>query len=47
MRLAAFDFSDGDPTTRVTIEHILADEEGRASDMYDLLVAHEGTPFLK
>jgi bacterioferritin len=29
------------------LEHILADEEDHASDMHDLLVAHEGTPFLK
>jgi bacterioferritin len=40
-------FKDGDPTTRIMLEHILADEEDHASDMHDLLVAHEGTPFLK
>jgi bacterioferritin len=28
------------------IESILADEEEHASDMHDLLVAHEGKPFL-
>src|SRR3546814_686824 len=40
-------FGDDDPTTRIMLEHILADEEDHASDMHDLLVAHEGTPFLK
>jgi len=40
-------FGDNDPTTRIMLEHILADEEDHASDMHDLLVAHEGTPFLK
>ncbi|HEU4959194.1 MAG TPA: ferritin-like domain-containing protein [Sphingomonas sp.] len=40
-------FGDDDPTTRVMLEHILADEEDHASDMHDLLVAHEGEPFLK
>jgi bacterioferritin len=39
-------FGDRDPTTRVMIEGILADEEEHASDMHDLLVAHEGKPFL-
>jgi bacterioferritin len=39
-------FGDNDPTTRVMIEGILADEEDHASDMHDLLVAHEGKPFL-
>jgi bacterioferritin len=39
-------FGDNDPTTRVMIEGILADEEEHASDMHDLLVAHEGKPFL-
>ncbi len=39
-------FGDKDPTTRVMIEGILADEEEHASDMHDLLVAHEGKPFL-
>jgi bacterioferritin len=40
-------FGDKDPTTRVMLEHILADEEDHAADMHDLLVAHEGKPFLK
>lgn len=40
-------FGDNDPTTRIMLEHILADEEEHASDMHDLLVAHEGRPFLK
>jgi bacterioferritin len=39
-------FGDNDPTTRVMIEGILADEEEHASDMHDRLVAHEGKPFL-
>jgi bacterioferritin len=39
-------FEDNDPTTRVMLEGILAKEEEHASDMHDLLVAHEGTPFL-
>jgi len=40
-------FGDNDPTTRIMLEHILAEEEDHASDMHDLLVAHEGQPFLK
>ncbi len=40
-------FGDDDPTTRIMLEHILAEEEDHASDIHDLLVAHEGTPFLK
>ncbi|CAN5290679.1 ferritin-like domain-containing protein [soil metagenome] len=40
-------FGDDDPTTRIMLEHILRDEEDHASDMHDLLVAHEGVPFLK
>lgn len=40
-------FGDDDPTTRVMLEGILADEEEHAADMHDLLVAHEGQPFLK
>ncbi|THD35410.1 MAG: ferritin-like domain-containing protein [Sphingomonas sp.] len=40
-------FGDDDPTTRIMLEHILADEEDHAADMHDLLVAHEGKPFLK
>lgn len=39
-------FSDKDPTTRVMLEGILAQEEEHANDMHDLLVAHEGKPFL-
>jgi bacterioferritin len=40
-------FADKDPTTRVMIEGILSKEEEHANDMHDLLVAHEGRPFLK
>lgn len=40
-------FGDKDPTTRIMIEGILAQEEDHANDMHDLLVAHEGRPFLK
>ena len=39
-------FGDKDPTTRVMLEGILAQEEDHANDMHDLLVAHEGKPFL-
>lgn len=39
-------FGDNDPTTRIMLERILVDEEEHASDMHDLLVAHEGNPFL-
>ena len=39
-------FADKDPTTRVMMESILAKEEEHANDMHDLLVAHEGRPFL-
>lgn len=39
-------FGDKDPTTRVMLEGILAQEEEHANDMHDLLVAHEGRPFL-
>jgi len=39
-------FGDKDPTTRVMLEGILAQEEDHANDMHDLLVAHEGRPFL-
>jgi bacterioferritin len=35
-------FAEKDPTTRVMLEGILAKEEEHASDMHDLLVAHEG-----
>jgi bacterioferritin len=40
-------FGDNDPTTRRMIEKILEVEEEHADDMHDLLVAHEGKPFLK
>lgn len=40
-------FGDRDPTTRVLMEGILAKEEEHASDMHDLLVAHEGRPMLR
>ena len=40
-------FGNDDPTTRRMLEHILAEEDDHASDMHDLLVAHEGKPFLK
>jgi bacterioferritin len=40
-------FADKDPTTRVMLEGILTQEEEHANDMHDLLVAHEGKPFLK
>jgi bacterioferritin len=40
-------FGDKDPTTRVMLEGILAVEEEHTNDMHDLLVAHEGRPFLK
>ncbi|GBR10743.1 ferritin-like domain-containing protein [Acetobacter oeni] len=39
-------FGDKDPTTRIMLERILAQEEEHATDMHDLLVAHEGKPFL-
>ncbi|MBE7730871.1 MULTISPECIES: bacterioferritin [Komagataeibacter] len=40
-------FADHDPTTRIMLEKILAEEEEHATDMHDLLVAHEGRPFLQ
>jgi bacterioferritin len=40
-------FGTNDPTTRIMLEGILAMEEEHANDMHDLLVAHEGTPFIK
>jgi bacterioferritin len=40
-------FGDKDPTTRVMIERILAQEEEHANDMHDLLVSHEGRPMLE
>lgn len=39
-------FGAGDPTTRILLERILAEEEEHATDMHDLLVAHQGHPFL-
>ena len=39
-------FGDKDTTTRVMMEAILTKEEEHASDMHDLLVAHEGQPML-
>jgi bacterioferritin len=35
-------FADKDPTTRVMMEGILANEEEHANDMHDLLIAREG-----
>ena len=40
-------FGEKDPTTRILLERILAQEEEHANDMHDLLVAHEGRPMLK
>ena len=40
-------FGDNDPTTRVLLERILAQEEEHANDMHDLLVAHEGRPMIE
>jgi bacterioferritin len=40
-------FGTNDPTTRTMLEGILTMEEEHANDMHDLLVAHEGTPFIK
>jgi bacterioferritin len=40
-------FGDGDPATRIMLEHILVNEEEHANDMHDLLVAHEGRPMLR
>lgn len=39
-------FHDRDPSTRLMLERILKDEEDHASDMHDILVAHEGQPML-
>src|SRR5437899_8740629 len=35
-------FGDRDPTTRVLLERILAQEEEHANDMHDLLVTYDG-----
>ncbi len=40
-------FADQDPTTRVMLEGILSVEEEHATDMHDLLVAHQGRPFIE
>lgn len=40
-------FADNDPTTRVMLEGILAVEEEHATEMHDLLVAHQGKPFIQ
>ena len=40
-------FTGRDPSTRAMLEAILADEEDHATDMHDLLVAHQATPRLK
>jgi len=40
-------FGDDDPSTRVMLEGILSVEEEHATDMHDLLVAHEGKPLLE
>jgi len=40
-------FGDKDPTTRVLLERILAQEEEHANDMHDLLITHEGRPMLE
>jgi len=40
-------FGEADPTTRILLERILAQEEEHANDMHDLLVSHEGKPMLE
>lgn len=39
-------FANTDPATRTMLEGILVVEEEHANDMHDLLVDHEGRPFL-
>jgi bacterioferritin len=39
-------FGEDDPATRNMLEEILRTEEEHANDMHDLLVSHEGRPFL-
>lgn len=39
-------FADKDPTSRVLVERVLAEEEDHADDMHDLLIAQEGKPML-
>ena len=41
-----FNEGEKDPTTKTMLEHILGNEEEHASDMHDLLVAHQGKPML-
>ncbi|WP_254073133.1 bacterioferritin [Acidisphaera sp. S103] len=40
-------FDNDDPATRVMLEGILSVEEEHATDMHDLLIAHEGKPRLE
>jgi bacterioferritin len=40
-------FASNDPTTRLLVERVLAQEEDHANDMHDLLVAHEGRAMLE
>jgi bacterioferritin len=40
-------FADDDPSTRVMLEGILSVEEEHATDMHDLLIAHQGKPPLR
>jgi bacterioferritin len=40
-------FGDRDPTTRIVLERILAQEEEHANDLHDLLVNHQGRPMLE
>lgn len=40
-------FGHKDSTSRTMLEGILTQEEEHANDMHDLLVAHEGKPFIK
>ncbi len=40
-------FGEKDSTTRTMLEDILSTEEEHANDMHDLLVAHEGKPFIR
>jgi len=39
-------FGEHDPVSRRLLEGILAQEEGHANDMHDLLVSHQGKPML-
>jgi bacterioferritin len=40
-------FGEKDPTTRVLLERILAQDDEHANDRHDLLVSHEGRPMLE